>query len=281
MRGILAFIVIFMLMPIGHALMIVMNNLLADHLALGAICVFLIGLVLLVLTRFTASSSWQSLLGALAGVLLWTGGVEYGFLYAAHDLAIETVDGTAGEYRLLMHTWSLLLLLMLYLVVHEGVRCNLFIWLRRKLRLNRSPIVSGKIGNYGPRTAFEMASILWFFYVVLLLLYDEKILGKHHFMTYATLFLSLAGGGYLFYKLLRIKDMGHAIRYAIPTVIVLWNVVEILGKWNFYQEPWITLDIPVVLSVTGSFIAGMYFVLRDLLQSRKQLSGGGNNITRG
>jgi hypothetical protein len=49
--------------------------------------------------------------------------------------------------------------------------------------------------------------------------------------------------------------------------------VEILGKWNFYQEPWITLDIPVVLSVTGSFIAGMYFVLRDLLQSRKQLSG--------
>ncbi|MDP7005525.1 MAG: hypothetical protein QF718_04880 [Phycisphaerales bacterium] len=272
MRGLLAFIIIFMLMPIGHALMVVLNNLMPDHLVLGASLLFSLGLVLLVVTRFTSSSSWQSLLGALAGVLLWTGGVEYGFLYAANDLSIEKVDGTAGEYRLLMHTWSLLLLLMLYLVVHEGVRCNLFIWLRKKLHLNRKPIVSGKAGNYGPRTAFEMASILWFFYVVLLLLYDEKLVGKYHALTYATLILSLAGGCYLFYKLLRIKDIGHAIRYAIPTVIVLWNVVEILGKWDFYQEPWLTLDIPIVLSVTGAFIAGMYFVLRDLLLSKNQLS---------
>jgi hypothetical protein len=81
MRGLLAFIVIFMLMPMGHALMVVMNNLLGDHIAIGAVIVFLLGLGLLVITRFTASSSWQSLLGALAGVLLWTGGVEYGFLY--------------------------------------------------------------------------------------------------------------------------------------------------------------------------------------------------------
>lgn len=272
MRGLLAFIVIFMLMPIGHALMVVMNNLLGDHLALGATIVFLLGFGLLIITRLTASSSWQSLLGALSGVLMWTGGVEYGFLYAAHDLSIEAVDGTAGEYRLLMHTWSLLLLLMFYLVVHEGVRCNLFVWLRRKLHLNRDPIVSGKVGNYGPRTAFEMVSILWFFYVLLLLLYDEKLIGKQHFLTYATLFLSLAGGGYLFYKLLRIKDLGHAIRYAIPTVIILWNIVEILGKWGFYEEPWLTLDIPIVLSVTGAFLVGMYFILRDLHHSKKQLS---------
>jgi hypothetical protein len=279
MRGILAFIVIFMLMPIGHALMVVINNLMADQLVLGASIVFLLGLFLLVLTRFTASSSWQSLLGALSGVLLWTGGVEYGFLYAANDLSIEKVDGTAGEYRLLMHTWSLLLLLLLYLVLHEGVRCNLFIWLRRKLLLNRKPIVSGKVGNYGPRTAFEMASILWFFYVLLLLLYDEKLVGKHHVLTYATLVLSLGGGAYLFYNLLRIKDIGHAIRYAIPTVIVLWNVVEILGKWDVYEEPWLTLDMPIVLSIVGAFIAGMYFVFRDLLKSRNQLSGCGNHIS--
>lgn len=67
MRGLLAFIVIFMLMPIGHALMVVMNNLLGDHLALGATIVFLLGFGLLIITRLTASSSWQSLLGALLG----------------------------------------------------------------------------------------------------------------------------------------------------------------------------------------------------------------------
>jgi hypothetical protein len=271
MRGFIAFVVILMLMPLGHALMIVMNNVLGEYLALGAVVVFLLGIILLVMTRFIASSSWQSLLGALSGVLLWTGGVEYGFIYGAHDLGIETVDGTSGEYLLLKHTWSLLLLLVIYLLLHEGNRCNLFIWLRRKLWLNRNPIASGKIGNYGPRTAFEMVSILWFFYVLLLVLYDEKLVGKQHFLTYATLALSLGGGGYLFYKLLRIKDLGLAIRYAIPTVIILWNVVEILAKWNFFDEPWITLNTPIVLSVVAALVAGLYFVIRDLVQSNKAM----------
>jgi hypothetical protein len=191
----------------------------------------------------------------------------------AHALSIETVDGTSGEYQLLKHTWSLLLLLMLYLVVHEGNRCTLFIWFRRKLHLNRNPIVSGKVGNYGPRTAFEMASILWFFYVVLLILYDEALVGKFHLLTYATLALSLGGGGYLFYKLLRIKDLGLAIWYAIPTVIILWNVFEILGKWGIYKEPWLTLNTPIVLTIVASFIAGLCFILRDLFQSRKITPG--------
>ena len=270
MRGVLAFLMIFFLMPIGHAVMILMNNLIPDHLVLGASIVFFLGIGLLVLTRFSASASWQSFFGAIAGVLLWTGGVEYGFLYGAVSLGIEKVDGTAGEYRLLMHTWSLLVLLLLYLIVHEGVRCNLFIWLRRKLHLNRNPIVSGKVGNYGPRTAFEMASILWFFYVLFLVLYDENLFGKQHFATYACLVLSLGGGMYLFYKLIRIKDLGYAIRYAIPTVIVLWNVVEILAKWNVFQEPWITLNVPIMLSITVATVAGFYFVLRDLIFSKKE-----------
>ncbi|MDP7009336.1 MAG: hypothetical protein QGI78_07180 [Phycisphaerales bacterium] len=271
MRGVLAFILVFFLMPIGHAVMILMNSLIPDQLVLGATVIFLLGLGMLIVTRFTPSSSWQSFLGAIAGVLLWTGGVEYGFLYGAVSLGIDTVNGTAGEYRLLMHTWSLLVLLLLYLVVHEGVRCNLFVWLRRKLRLNRSPIVSGKVGNYGPRTAFEMASILWFFYVLLLVLYDENLVGTHHVATYACLVLSLGGGLYLFYKLIRIKDLGLAIRYAIPTVIVLWNVVEILAKWNVFEEPWITLNAPIMLSITVATVAGFYFVIRDLIRSQKKL----------
>ena len=67
--------------------------------------------------------------------------------------------------------------------------------------------------------------------------------------------------------------IGHAIRYAIPTVIILWNVVEIPGKWNFYTEPWISQDVPIVLSDTGAFLAGMYSVLRNPVQTKKQLSG--------
>jgi hypothetical protein len=40
-------------------------------------------------------------------------------------------------------------------------------------------------------------------------------------------------------NLLRIRSFDYAIRYAIPTVVIFWNVVEILGRWNFLKEIWI------------------------------------------
>ena len=268
MTGLKAFLLIFLMMPLGHSLMVVMNRMLGEHVGWGAFGLFIIGVALLACTRWTRSSAWQSFLGAFAGVLLWTGAVEYGLLYGATALGIAEVNGTAGEYQLMMHTWSFLLLLLLYLVVHESVRCNLFIWLRRKLRLTRKVAITGTVTNYGPRTAFEMASILWFFYVLLLLLYDEQLVGVRHPLTYATLVLSLAGGMYLFYKLIRINDMGHAIRYAIPTVIVIWNVVEITAKWGLYEEPWITLEPSIMAAICISFVFGIIVVVRDLTRGK-------------
>lgn len=271
MTGLKAFFLIFLMMPLGHALMVVMNRSLGEQVGWGAFGLFILGVALLATTRWTRSTAWQSFLGAFAGVLLWTGAVEYGLLYAATVLGIGEVNGTAGEYRLMMHTWSFLVLLLLYLVVHESVRCNLFIWLRRKFRLTSKVHITGTVTNYGPRTAFEMASILWFFYVLLLLLYDENLVGVHHPLTYATLVLSLAGGMYLFYKLIRIKDMGLAIRYAIPTVIVIWNVVEITAKWGLYEEPWIVLEPSIMAVICVSFVIGIAIVVRDLMRGNHPL----------
>ncbi|MCP4758272.1 MAG: hypothetical protein GY894_09210 [Planctomycetes bacterium] len=270
MTGLKAFLLIFMMMPLGHALMVVMNRHLDEQIGWGATSLFLAGCLLVLGTRWTRSSAWQSFLGAFAGVLLWTGAVEYGLLYAATVLGIAEVNGTAGEYRLMMHTWSFLLLLVLYLVMHESIRCNLFIWLRKKLHLTAKTPVTGTVINYGPRTAFEMISILWFFYVLLLLLYDETLLGVHHLLTYACLVLSLAFGMWLFVRLLRIKDMGFAIRYAIPTVIIIWNVVEITAKWGLYEEPWLTLDPAIMVVICMSFVAGVALVVRELVQPRSQ-----------
>ena len=267
MVGLKAFVLVFLMMPLGHSLMIVMNTWIPDHLAWGATALFVIGLLILLPTRWTRSTAWQSFLGAFSGVLLWTGAVEYGLLYAATVLGIPEVNGTAGEYRLMMHTWSFLLLMVLYLVMHESVRCNLFIWMRKKLHLTRRTAPSGTVVNYGPRTAFEMISILWFFYV-LLLLYDEQLVGVHHPLTYLCLFVSLAGGLWLLYRLLLIRELGHAIRYAIPTVIVLWNVVEICAKWNLYEEPWITLEPTIMAVICVSFVMGIAVVVRDLMARR-------------
>ena len=271
MVGVKAFLIVFLLMPMGHALMILMNKYMGDYLAWGALGITVLGLGVLGLTRFTRSSQWQSFYGCFAGVLLWTGAVEYGLYFGAIALGVERVGQTAGEYRLMLHTWSFLVLLVLYLLLHEGVRCNLFIWLRRKLRLTRGSAVNGTVTNYGPRTAFEMITILWFFYVLLLVLYDLPALGEHHPLTYACLFLSLGGGLWLAWRLVQIRDLGYAIRYAIPTVIVLWNVFEILARWEVFTEPWIVINVPIMLTICISFVCGMVLVLRDL----KTLRSGG------
>ena len=44
---------------------------------------------------------------------------------------------------------------------------------------------------------------------------------------------------YLFIRLLKIKKLAYAIRYAIPTVIIFWTFVEILGRWDLLTEIWV------------------------------------------
>ena len=255
-------------MPLGHAAMILMNRHMPGYLGWGAAGLIATGMVLLTATRFTASQAWQSFWGTFAGVFLWTGAVEYGLYFGANALGVESRHGTAGEYLLLEHSWGFLLLLLLYLVFHEGVRCDLMVWLRRRLHLTRGPAVNGRVGNYGPRTAFEMVAVLWFFYVVLLLLFDDTVFGVHHPATYAALVVSLGFGIWLFYRLARIKEMGRALRYAIPTVVLLWNGVEITAKWGLYTEPWKVIHWPTLVAIAAGMAVSVRMILTDLRKTR-------------
>jgi hypothetical protein len=81
--------------------------------------------------------------------------------------------------------------------------------------------------------------IIWTFYVVLLLVYDEQIAGDRHIATYIVGFGSLLWSLYLISKLVRIQSFDYAIRYAVPTVIIFWNFVEILGRWDLFKEIWV------------------------------------------
>ena len=38
---------------------------------------------------------------------------------------------------------------------------------------------------------------------------------------------------------MRIKAFDHALRYAIPTVIIFWNFVDVAGRWNLFAEVWV------------------------------------------
>lgn len=269
MKGIKATLFFFFLMGIGHALMMVINRVDERYgfeksfMFWSAVILTVSGIILIFITKFNKTDTWQSMNGALGGVLFWTGAIEYGLIFGSQKLGITSLHGTAPEYRLMKFTWPFILGIFLYLLFHEDIRCNFIAFLRRKFSLMKGPTSEGRIRNYGPRTAFEMILVLWTFYVLLLLAYDENIFGVHHPVTYLIFVLSLGCGIYLIYKLLKIKEMGKAIRYSIPTAIIFWNTVEILAKWKVFKEPWLTLNLPIMSSIFAAFLITFYLIYKE------------------
>ncbi len=270
MNTIIAFIFVFLMMPLGHAYMIVAERIGGSAEVVACVLSILTGLLLLILTRFQRSEKAQTITGAIAGILLWTGFAEYSMVFGARALGVGEMAGTSGTYRLMEHTWGFAVALFLFLLFHEGVRCELILYLRRKLRIIRGPVVSGKVTNYGPRVAFEMFAVTWIFYILLLLAYDENIFGVKSWFTYLLFVLSIGVGIYLLYLNFRYKQLGAAIRFAIPTVIVVWSGVEILAKWKVFEEPWVTLQPEVMIPIVVAFSITLYLIIRDIKQKRRE-----------
>lgn len=267
MKGMISFLFILLIMPLGHAFMIIVEHYYAAYMVHAAVLLVILGILITVATRWVASEGWQTLMGALGGVFMWTGGAEYGFVFAAHRFHVPAVGTTKGEYMLMEYTWGILIPATVYILFQESVRCSPVLWLRRKLHLMRKSIAAGPIHNYGPRVAFEMTMVLWFCYVVMLIAYD---IGIHSWATYALFVIALGGGSYALYQLYHKPAWGIAIRYAIPTVIIVWIDVEILGKWGVYTEPWIVLNKPIMISILLAFAFAAYLLIDNLRTQKAQ-----------
>ncbi|MCC8173798.1 MAG: hypothetical protein LIO65_05270 [Odoribacter sp.] len=114
--------------------------------------------------------------------------------------------------------------------------------------------VEGKRANSSVVTFLEMNVLLWTSYLLLLFAYDDRLLGDRHPITVFIAFASLVWSAWLFLRLLKIQQIGYAIRYAIPVVIIFWTFVEILGRWNLFKEIWVhpgeyKIEMLIMLSV--------------------------------
>ncbi len=248
----------------------------SPFLVAAALGLTALGFCILLFSRFIADDGLQSLLGVLGGLFLWTGAVEYGLVVASRLLGIakglsmhgDQVIGVAGEYVLLKHTWGILLILCVYLTFAESNRCNVFLWLRRRVPLMRGPLASGHITNYGPRTAFQYIMIIWTFYVLLLWLYDETLFGAQSLATRLVMVGSLAGAVFLTWRTVRRPTWGHTLRYAIGTAVVAWTPIEISAKWGLFEEPWLILNPQTAVLFFGGLCASGVLVAREILRQR-------------
>ena len=243
----------------------------SNFLVYSMLTLFFIGFLILFFSKRITNNATQSIAGLFSGLFFWTG-LEFSLLIAARILGIAKkitvlngkLIGEYGEYILMKYSWGFLMIIIAYMLFLECSRCNFFMYFRRNFNIMKGSVASGKIDNYAPHTAFMFSTVTWFFYVLLLLAYDEKIFGVYSWFTYGVFFLSFSFSGYLFLKLMQIKGFGPRLRYAIPATMVFWNDIEILAKWRIFQEPWLILNPITALIFFGGLFFGIYLVVREV-----------------
>lgn len=242
--GVLAFVIVLLLMPLGHALMVLLE-MLGAAVFVSALGLGVLGCILLWWgVARPMRDLYATLLGALGGVLTWTGWVEFSFVWIAHKLNVQPLMenglvATKPEYLVMLSSIGLLgTMTMLFMFAHT--RCPFFVWGQKRMGVHKAVVIPSASQRPLAMIAFiEMIMLVWTFYIVLLVCYDDNIAGDRHPATWIVAFGSLAWSIYLFWILMRIKSFDHAVRYAIPTVVIFWNFIEIMGRWDMFKEIWV------------------------------------------
>ncbi len=243
--GIIAFFIVLLTMPLGHAFMILMEKTLGhEYVYQAALGLGAIGVVLLLLGIISHKDLTATLLGLFAGLLVWTGWVEFAFVYFAHRFEVAPLmEGgevvTKPEYLIMPSSIGFWAIIILYYFFGTKTGCTFFTWFQKRMNVDNVKKITPAVRNVAITTFMELNMLLWTFYLLLLFIYDKSFIGDDsitaHIVAYGSLLISL----YLFLKLIKKSNMAYAIRYAIPTVIIFWNFVEILGRWDVLKEIWV------------------------------------------
>ncbi|MGB0429517.1 MAG: hypothetical protein ACPGLV_03525, partial [Bacteroidia bacterium] len=243
--GAFAFFIVLLLMPLGHTLMVLLEHIFQSAKFISAGAVGFLGLLLLSVGVVKQNNkNTATMLGLLGGVLVWTGWIEFSFVWIAQRLEIQPLIengeiATKPEYLVMMSSVGLLSTFGLYYLFNKS-NCQFFGWIQRKLGFSK--YLNFKNANSKPvavTTFIELIMVIWTFYLVLLFVYDNEFAGDKHPLTYFVAFGSLFWAAYLIKQLIKIQKFDYAIRYAIPTVVIFWNFVEILGRWDMFKEIWV------------------------------------------
>lgn len=268
--GLLAFVIVFVVQALGHTVMIVMEEVWPgqNYIYESAFVMGLLGAVLLFIGMKSANEVSATWLGFWAGTFLWTGWIEFSFVWSGNylnvpDLMDPNVPGaiaTKAEYLVMMSSLGIMGATLAYFILNKETKCNFFIWFQRNLGLSTGKPSSGYERNFAAITALETIYVVWFFYLLLLFMYDENILGDRHLVTYGIFFLNVIWAVYLFQRLMKFWRVTTAIRYGIPTAIIAWNAVEIGGRWHLFTEFWEKPQefwLEMSLITAGVVIAGL------------------------
>jgi hypothetical protein len=240
--ALIAVSIVFIWQGIGHTIMVLMQRWFVGSVFEAAFAVGAAGAILVWIGRNKPENT-ATLLGFVGGSLMWLAWVEFSFVAVAEHLGIqgEMVGAkiTKPEYLIMPSSIGVMFATLLFFYSNKETRCNAFMWLHRNLGMKPGEKTTGQGRNIAALVAMETIYITWFFYLYLLLIYDDSIIGIHHWFTYVSVGFFIVWTLYLVQRLWWYQRMAPALRYAIPTGLIGWNVVEILEKIGTITEFWV------------------------------------------
>lgn len=278
--GVLAFVIVLLFMPIGHTLMVLNEVLLHENKYIGAGVIGFLGFGLLYLGVMKSEKKMTAtLLGLVAGILIWTGWVEFSFVWIASKLNVQPLMenneiATKPEYLVMLSSLGLLASILTFYLFKQSY-CQFFNWFQSNMGFkDKIKEDTGRSKPMAVTTFIETIIILWTFYILLLVVYDKDMFGDRHTFTYIVAYGSLLWSGYLFLQLIKIKKFAYAIRYAVPTVIIFWNFIEIIGRWDWFKEVWVHpkehwVENILISSIFLLFLAYAIYDYRKFLRQTK------------
>ena len=274
--GVLALVTVFLALPLTHSLSVLALNTLGRERSF--FLYFPMGVLALGMLWYGVRRDREvsgTLLGFIAGMLLWTGWASYAFRFNEISLGLPMpqLDETTRWPNNLLYiqgSIGICVVTLLYFVLSKDTRCNAFLWLQRRLRLNLGRPAAAAGRNICRVTFIETVYVTWFFYGMSLFIADPRFLGYYHPVTYGILALLVIWGGYLFWRLMKFTRVMAGIRYAIPTKAILWIPFgEAFPKFGFYEEVWLEpwSHPPAMLAVLVVFV--VLFVATAVLPQRR------------
>ena len=270
-KSIASFLLVLCTMPLGHAMMIIMENTMTPAAVhCSAFCMGLAGLLLVIGGVFVKGDTRQTVCGLIGGLLFWTGWVEFLFQYYATRWGTqpEMENGevvTRPEYLILPASFGMWMMVMMLYIFSTKNGCNFINWWQRMiLRSHKNEIAARPMAHHTSIVTFmELNMILWASYLLLMFCYDRNFLGDRHPITSIVAAGCLLGSIFIFKKQLNLSSWGSNIRMAIATVIVFWVPVEVLGRLNFFHEFWVEPEkyATQIFSILVAFVVLMVYIM--------------------
>lgn len=277
LKSIVSFLLVLFTMPLGHAVMILMEHLIApDWLHLAAFTIGLAGFVMVIFGVFVKGDTKQTLWGLFGGLLFWTGWVEFIYMYYANRFGVmpelDPVSGeiiTRPEYLIMPSSFGFFVMFLTIYLFSIRSGCRFFIWCQKKMFGKRREVivVQPMTRHTSIITFMELNMMMWACYLLLMFCYDDNFLGEHHPLTIATGVGCFIGSLFIFKRQLKLASWGANIRMAIATVIIFWTPVEILGRLDFFSEIWVEpmehiTEMAIIFAAFLALLVYLIFVAR-------------------